>query len=396
MIESKGKRNTKVSNSIALSTAILFCLKILLFLLLIFGYSFTKINLLGPLYLYDTLLILLAFIAALTLKSVTEKRILLFILLSLFYLIFSFAFNDASMYVIRQFMIVGYLLLTYLIFQRIQHKSEALINFIFWLSKLSFFLQIIYLIYIVAEGNSLFGDFNYLSPISVILLPVYTARVITYTQNTLKKGGQLLLILVISTMLGHASAFLAVAMVIFGYFVFKINRKQLIVSLGIVGIILVSFYLFLPQFRDANASWRLFYWGKALEKTAETYFIGNGFGVPFINENEIYDMVQIFGDDNDLLDTPQEKYYKAYHNSFLTLFFHMGFLVILLSGPFIMAFRFLKSRQSELKPTFLVLSLLGCSTWCFFNVILELPHSSIFFWLIFLITSHNLKSRMVR
>ena len=380
-------------SGITISGLIFNSLKLLIVGLLLFGNTFTKINVAGPLFLYDTLLILLAFIAALTLKRVTEKRMLLFLILSLFYLAFSFVFNDAFIYVIRQYMIVGYLLLTYFIFQSIVGKTEALVSFIFTLSKWSFILQIVYSVYILTKGNSLFGDFNYLSPISVMLLPIYAARVITHTQNTTFKGMQLVFILFLSTTLGHSSAFLAVSITIFGFFVFKINRKQLIIALSIIAIVLVSFYLFLPQFRDANASWRLFYWGKAIEKTAESYFLGNGFGVPFINEKEIYDMVVVFGDDNDLLGSPKEKYIKAYHNSFITLFYHMGICILLLAAPFIKSFRYLKSKQKNPMITFLVLGLLGSSTWCFFNVILELPHSSILCWLLFLLTSHYLKTR---
>ncbi len=288
-------------------------------------------------------------------------------------------------------MIVGYLLLTYILFQCIRTKSSLLLDFIYSLSKWAFILQIGYLIFVVVRGNSLFGDFNYLSPLSIMLLPVYTARVMVEPMRQWMRSLLLILVVALSTMLGHSSAFLAVVIVIFGFFVYRIKRKQVVIGLSLAGLVLILFYVFLPQFRDVNANWRLFYWGKALEKTADTYFIGNGFGVPYITEPEIYEMINIFGNDNDLLDSPEEKYLKAYHNSFFTLFFYMGVFVLLLAGPFIASFEFLKQGLKNDKQKFLVLSFVGVTTWSFFNVVLELPHSSIVFWLLFLLVAHHIR-----
>lgn len=389
-IENKRKEKVKLP----IPQLVFFGVKLLLILLLLFGFHFTKINLAGPVYLYDALLLLLTFIASLGLRRLSEKNIILFLLLSLIYLVFSFVFNDAALYVIRQFMIAGYLLLTYIIFQSIASKQDDLLDFIFSLSKWSFILQMLFLIFSLLKGKSLFGDFNYLSPVSVMLLPVYAARVLTYADTVLKKVMQLGFILFVSTTLGHASAFLAVIMTIFGFFVFKINRKQLLISLGIIAMVLVSFYAVLPQFRDANASWRLFYWGIGIEKITDSYFMGNGFGVPYINDEEITTMINIFGNDNDFLDSPKERYVKAYHNSFLTLMFNMGICSFLLFSPFIRAVIFLKEGGENPKTRFLVLGFVGSATWCFFNVILELPHSSMLFWLLFLLTSSKLKKAL--
>lgn len=361
-------------------------------LLLLFGYSFTKINVAGPLYLYDALLFLLASFAVFGIEKLSNTRVILFLLISFIYLGFSIIYNDALIYVVRQYMIVGYLMLTYIIFQCIRQKEGLLLNFIYSLSKWAFFLQIGYLVIVVSMGNSLFGDFNYLSPLSIMLLPVYTARVLVAPMSQWARSLIIIAIVVLSTTLGHSSAFLAVVIVIFGFFVYRIKTKQVIGGVSIAVIALILLYLFLPQFRDVNANWRLFYWGKALEKTASTYFLGNGFGVPYITEPEIYQMVDIFGNDNDLLDSPEEKYIKAYHNSFFTMFFYMGVFVFLLAGPFIKTFGFLKKPAKEEKLKFLVLSFLGVSTWCFFNVVLELPHSSILFWLLFLLVADKIRT----
>ncbi|MEP5912741.1 MAG: hypothetical protein ABJ277_04665, partial [Flavobacteriaceae bacterium] len=170
-----------------------------------------------------------------------------------------------------------------------------------------------------------------------------------------------------------------------------INKKQLFIALSIVGSVIIAFYIFLPQFKDVNASWRLFYWGVAIEKTVDTLLVGNGFGCPFINNEEIYNMIEVFGDDNDLLDSPEEKYIKAYHNSFITLLFHMGIFILLLAEPFVKSLLFLIKKNQNQENFFLVLSFLGMSTWCFFNVVLELPHSSLLYWLFFLLITNKLK-----
>jgi hypothetical protein len=40
-----------------------------------------------------------------------------------------------------------------------------------------------------------------------------------------------------------------------------------------------------------------------------------------------------------------------------------------------------------------VYALAGCFVWIMFNVILELPHSATFFWLVYLTTAFALKMR---
>ena len=53
-------------------------------------------------------------------------------------------------------------------------------------------------------------------------------------------------------------------------------------------------YFVLPQFRDVNANWRLFYWGIGMKNTLSTFLmLGNGFGAPFINEEQIQEMIKV-------------------------------------------------------------------------------------------------------
>ena len=134
------------------------------------------------------------------------------------------------------------------------------------------------------SGKSLFSDFNYLSPVAVILIPVYNARILIYDKSGVFKVLKVLIVLVVSTMLGHSSAFLAVMVTIFAFFVLKISPKQFLIAILIVLASVISMYFVLPQFRDVNANWRLFYWGIGMKNTLSTFLmLGNGFGAPFIN-----------------------------------------------------------------------------------------------------------------
>ena len=82
-----------------------------------------------------------------------------------------------------------------------------------------------------------------------------------------------------------------------------------------------------------------------------------------------------------------EKYLSPMHNSFLTFAFHIGLLpsiliLIPLGKASIYVFRRNKIKGDKNKD-FLILSFIGSSVWASFNVVLELPHSSAFYWLIY-------------
>lgn len=371
-------------------------LKLVMWLLLIFGDSFTKINIVGTLYLYDFILIIL-FLLSIINFSIPKKDIffLVFIIIALLYLLISFYTGDKLIYTIRQFMIVGYFIFTYFIFQKIKSKSDELLVFIFKLSKVSIFLQLGYFIIVLIKGNSLFDDFNYLSPFSVMLLPIYCSKVLIFEKDDFKKIAKVFLVLVISTMVGHSSAFLSVFSTILLYFMLMSNIKFILISSVITIVLILSLYIFLPQFQDANANWRMYYWGVAIKNTMENYFLGNGFGKSFITDLQIQEMVSIFGDDNDLLDSEGERYYKAFHNSFVTLFFHLGIFILFLYKPFYLVIKNILSSSRIPQINALALSFLGVTIWCFFNVILELPHSSILFWLIFFLASFKFNDKSI-
>jgi O-antigen ligase len=154
---------------------------------------------------------------------------------------------------------------------------------------------------------------------------------------------------------------------------------------------------FLPSFRDVNAEWRLLYWKHVLHNVVVQHYmiLGNGFGRPFMT----YDFALYL---NATLHSPimidelypMARYLSPPHNSILTILFHVGLLPgLLLVIPLRRFFGqiLLRSRSADPSVNFLVYALPGCLVWVMFNVILELPHSATFFWLLYLTTAYALK-----
>lgn len=368
-------------------------IKVLILLLVLFGYSFTKINVIGSVYLYDLILLFLFVSSLMGINKINiSNKVFLFIIAGLISVFVSIMIENPLNFVFRQGMVIGYLLITFFIYRKIKIRDKELIEFVFRISKLAFYVQVIYLIFILISGGNVFVGFNYYSPAVVILFPVYSARILIYGKNNSMKFLEILFVLIISTMIGHSSAFLAVLTTVFGFFVLKTTPKQFLMALIIVIALIASMYFLLPQFQDVNANWRLYYWGVGIKNALNTTLImGNGFGVPFITDEQIQEMINIFGGSNDFLSGLDERYIKAYHNSFITIFFHMGLFSFLLIGPYIKGIKKLVFGEKSKELIFLIISLLGMSIWVAFNVILELPHSSLLFWIVFLLTSNQLK-----
>jgi O-antigen ligase len=125
--------------------------------------------------------------------------------------------------------------------------------------------------------------------------------------------------------------------------------------------------------------------------------LGSGFGQPFmsydfavyINET-IHSAIMI--DDY----YPMARYLSPPHNSWLSFVFHIGLLPALLFlvplknvGLTIM----LSPLPANRNKSFLLLAFAGCFIWVAFNVILELPHSAVYFWLIYFTTAYAFKYR---
>ncbi len=164
--------------------------------------------------------------------------------------------------------------------------------------------------------------------------------------------------------------------------------RKLIPITGIV-ILVGALMTFAPQFKDKNTDWRLLTWRyMATELVTDKYAVlGHGFGTPYFSydlEQYLYSRISSTA----MLERgkPDERYLSPPHNSFLTIMFSIGILPgLLMFIPYLYIGGDLRKTTGEIpkQNVFMMLSLVGLSVWAAFNVVLELPHSAGFFWLIY-------------
>ena len=369
---------------------------ILIELLLIFGREFSKFHLFSVFYLYDFLFILLGLIGLIVLivnrKFSFHWPIISFIGISIIYLAYSLIFNIGPInYIARHFAIFAYLAIFYVIYQAYidRTRHELNIRFILLIIALSVLFQIGYYFYyfIMKDSFQLLGEFNYYSPMTIMGIIMFSAFVLSYPLRISWKVSLYCLALFLSITLGHASSFLACFIMLFAYLGFKVipALKVQLLILGALSTIVI--YLMVPAFSDVNTSWRLIYWKDILTKqiTEQYGVIGNGFGVPFVDDKlatTLLDELRQSSFDYQ----PEERFLSPPHNSFITFIFHIGLLpALLLFLPLKRPFQYIagKPRIPSFRKEFLLLGFIGLTIWSSFNVVLELPHSSAFYWLVY-------------
>lgn len=372
----------------------------LLFGLLIFGVNLSKFNLVGSLYLFDLLLIILGLLSVFFLKTILPHKPILFISsLSLFYLAYSFSFDTRLDLIIRQYALFGYLIISYIVFSSLLDRNniDFLINKIIQMSIIGFVIQIVFFIYLNIAGKFNFSGYNYWSPVVIMAIITYAAYAITYFKR-LKIWILFLLTAFLSTTLGHSSAFLAVFILPFALLFARVALvfKIFVILFGLfTGLLL---FLFVPSFSDPNAMWRVYYWFMTFKNILIDHFalFGNGFGVPYATEEIAY-FLQVEQGATTTLGKGDESYLSPFHNSFITIFFHIGLIPgLLIFYPF---YKFMKNYKIliQYKETkFLFLALIGISVWSSFNVILELPHSSLYYWTIYFALLFKMKEVLSR
>ncbi len=281
--------------------------------------------------------------------------------------------------------------LYYLIFNRTIGTTDNLqhIRFLKFTGWLSLSLQGAFAVFVTIKGRNVFDGYNYYSPAVVLGVIIAAAAFVTSSLTFTQRFIGVLACLVLAMTTGHASAFLGVIMVLLTYLFLLTNNKSRLIIAGAGLLLLISFYLVLPQFSDANAGWRLLTWNHFLYKSIiDNYaLIGNGFGVPYF-DNEI--VSKLFKDLGAVgffsLETPMERWLSTAHNSFITIFFAIGFIPgLLIFYPLVGAVRYALNRKNVKNPDtdFLLISFIGTSVWCAMNVVLELPHSAGYYWLIY-------------
>ncbi|SDE47792.1 hypothetical protein [Ulvibacter litoralis] len=358
-----------------------------LLLLLFLGRAYTKSAFYPNLYCHDVVL-LITFLFSLTFKSdFRVKAIEIVGLISLIYLGISIIFKfhpEGNLYIyLRQFMVFGYLIQSYFIFKAVaglKNGLQILVQIIAAIAILATILQLGYIFYIFFDIDANpFSRRNYFSPLTVPSVITATALGLVFLKRY-KKIGVFLLLLITSFSFGHDSAYLAVIIVLFFYFFISASLKIKILVSTFAILSCIGLWFFVASFTDGNADARLFYWNKLLTKITENFSImyGNGFGIPYLSADvakQANDFVLVFK-------KPESIYLVPPHNSFITMLYHLGGWVLLLFYPIRRIFYGAQPVKNNLLK-FLLLSLVGVSIWASFNVILELPHSSTYFWLIY-------------
>lgn len=370
----------------------------LIIALLLFDRKFSKMAVIEPIFVHDFLL-MIATVFALHKTTVKFKfpPLLLLIIISLLYLLLSILFFNLKgayfILIFRQYFLFFYLSCSYIIANKVFRKKENIIyaiSFIKKLAKISLILQLLYFtyLYITIPNYTPLKGFSYLSAVGVMGIIIYGGYVLVYYKN-FKRIALLFFTLLTSAMLGHSSSFFAVFSIVLVYFYISFSPRIRFITLGLLGVIMLLL-LQLPQFTDDNANWRLMYWGHTLDMAIfnNGLILGNGFGRPYMTlefaqtlADKINSKFMLTGINNEY-----ERWVTPPHNSFLTMIHHLGIAPILL---FFMPLKkffnqiFFKNKSDDSEELFLFLSLFGLMTWASFNVILEVPHSAICFWLIY-------------
>ena len=376
--------------------------------LLLLGKGFTKYNIVGPIYLHDLSLGIITILALNRGKlKLRFLPLITLMVIACVYLAISVSFFGLKgpylLMAFRHFNLFLYLICCYLIFNSLILTNGDLykpISLIKLVAYLSVYLQVVYLLigYMFIEGFSIFQplDYNYFSPLTVMGIIVYGALVMAYEKNAAVRFGKFFFVTLLSTTVGHSSAFLALFVILLIYFFVRITPKQRIIAVIIAGG-LILLLLFLPQFRDANAGWRLLYWRHILIESVKTKYLlfGSGFGKPFMTHDYAVYVHHVLGSPAMIEEYyPFASYLSPPHNSILTIVFHIGLIPTLLFFlPLKEPFKQLmvRSVSDDRVKNFLLYALVGCFIWISFNVILELPHSSTYFWLLYLTTAAYFK-----
>lgn len=368
--------------------------KFLIFSLLIFGTYFSKCNLVGPIYLYDFILIapIVFIVWNIKLNKKSDYGIALVIIISISYLFYSFLNLSVGVdIVLRQFMLFGYLLSAYIYVnyvRRIENFSSRIIQFLKDFGNVSAIIQCVYLVYVLLfVTRNIFeeGAYYYYSSITVLGLLIFAVNKLIYSKFFLPYS--FFSFFLLSTT-GHSSAFLAFFIVFVLYFLGKMNKLNKIIIFFVFFIIATLIVLKTSFFTDANAQWRLVYWGLTLKGIFidRVGFFGMGFGVPY-SDDEVAYILQVVNGFTAQQSDDLEKYLSPMHNSFITIAFHIGFVFSLfIVYPLVkIIIRLISGRhKADLNFLFFSLTLISFSVWSATNVILELPHSSLLYWLLFL------------
>jgi len=362
--------------------------------LLIGGRAVSKLQVIGPVYFVDLMFLIFTLIAL----YISKARLLWPLYFGLFFIVFcffllSFYRSDAPIdIIVRQFVLFvyafsSYVLVSYLL---ILSKKKELVEILIGVGAMSVIAQVFYLLLLFLLGRYEVGGFNYLSPLVVCGVIVWTCYLAATRGFNWSVVPEWSLMVALSVSFGHASAVLAVVIIPFLYLLLKAPLKYrmyvLMSGFWLVGAV----FWFFPEIIDVNASWRLVYWDNAIDRIfiEWNWLLGHGFGQLYADDLIHYIFLDIFENNNDM-DLDNEGYFKAFHNSYITILFHVGVVGLIFIVPQVSAVFAKVDFYASIENLFYALSILGLSVWAFFNVILELPHSAHYYWLIVFVCYHS-------
>jgi hypothetical protein len=368
--------------------------------LLIAGPNFTKLTLVGPLTAYDFCLLLLGTLSLGVRRStVTNRSFILFALVVASYGISSLAANGASFNLLRQLAMFLYAAIGALIVSRfIDARAEVtLLTGLRVLAVASVVLQLAVGGAALLAGEQ-FGDehYHYLSPASIVLNIVALGYVLSSRHLTPKLVGVPAVFLGLY-MSGHASALLA-GIGQLAIYALRPLPRQLQFAVALLGLLAVPLSVWWLVTANSpvlggNAMWRLLFWAAIFDQVMidKLGIFGHGFGVPYASAQIEY-LLQVTQGYTTTLGIGNESFESTPHNFFVTVAFHLGFLPSMIF--YVAMWRVISTlclRRRVKNPLVprgreelaLGLALVGLSVWVAFNVVVELPHASLFFWLIF-------------
>lgn len=362
--------------------------------LLIAGPNYTKFQVLGPISAYD-MMIALAGILSLSRPSAALFRpsFLVFATIVLAYVVFSFVARGFGQAVIRQAAMFGYAAIAAVIVSRFAaaDRIDGLAGILKAFALSSVLAQLLFGTFLLLSGAS-FGEeqYHYLSPASVVLNIIAAAIFLGSTSWAVRIWGTLLVFLCLY-MSGHSSATLAVLAMV-GVILIAPLPAFLRLSIVIAGIIAIPVLVIAmvssnSKALDVNAMWRFFYWySVGRQVLLENYgILGFGFGAPYASDATA-ELLQVTQGYSTTLGQGEESFLSPPHNFYITLPFHVGLLpsLILVFCVLRSVYRLVFSSPSSMlyRYRWLGLSLVGLSVWAGMNVVVELPHAGIFYWLI--------------
>lgn len=393
-------------NILTKAAAILFFLDLTALTLL--GKTYSKFQILSfgsntghGLFAHDLLILVVAMLCLFQFRW--KKNRLFFvefvIALSLIYLVYSFFIIEAKnyFYVIRQYSVFGYIGIGYLITKHFFEEGvlKNTPKIILFLGFCSILIQLIYSINLYLLDSLDFNQRNAYSPMIKIGIIFFSVYVVTSSKiNTIYKAPLFVFCFLISLTIGHDSVYLSMVLSA-SIYIFIISSKKLKFFISFVLIVLFFITMnHIPSFTDVNANWRLIFWEDMAKRIADNYFlIGEGFGVNLVSEETLKTLNSLMSSHgHNVSIVGEERFTNGPHNSFLTITFHNGLISLLaIFAPLL--YYAIKVWPIKNPILFTMLVFIGISVLAFFNVILELPHSSSIYWLVFFYLMFELKSK---